>query len=597
MSPVSPLAGAGILTFQIKADGQAIDDTLQVGSVDIWNAVNKVPRAKLVIFDGSVSDATFPVSAAATFVPGAAIEVLVGYDGETTSIFSGIVVRHHIEIPRSAASMLVLELADKAIKMTVARQTALSEKKKDSDVISALIGNYGLSSDVTATTLEHESIVQFDATDWDVLLTRAEMNGMLVITDAGKITVKAPDTSTEPVLDVKYGESIIDLRAEMDAVSQYGASAVKSVAWDTATQALIESSAASAEVAELGNVPSATLAQVLNISKFSRTTGGLVEKDELTSWSSAELMRSKLSKICGQVRFQGSALAKTGAMISLGGLGDRFNGNAFVGGVHHSIRDGNWLTTVDFGLAAGWHAYQRPLAFAPASGHLPPIRGLQTGVVKQIDEDPAGAFRILVTLPLVQSDTNGVWARLASFYSSNAFGTGFYPEIGDEVIVGFMNEDPRFAVVLGSVYSSKLTPAYPPDKKNTIKGLMTRSKMELTFNDEDKIITIKTPGGHTVVMDDKAQSISITDSNKNSMVLGQSGITLDSASNIEIKAKSNITITAQGNLAMKATANATCEGLQVEMKAQSAFSAQGNASAELKASGMVTVQGALVKIN
>ena len=48
---------------------------------------------------------------------------------------------------------------------------------------------------------------------------------------------------------------------------------------------------------------------------------------------------------------------------------------------------------------------------------------------------------------------------------------------------------------------------------------------------------------------------------------------------------------------MKATANATCEGLQIELKAQTALSAQGNASAELKASGIVTVQGALVKIN
>ena len=84
------------------------------------------------------------------------------------------------------------------------------------------------------------------------------------------------------------------------------------------------------------------------------------------------------------------------------------------------------------------------------------------------------------------------------------FGTAFYPEVGDEVIVSFMNEDPRFPVVLGSVYSAKLAPAYPPDKKNKIKGLKTRSKMELTFDDEDKIVTIKTPGGHVFVMDDKA---------------------------------------------------------------------------------------------
>ena len=122
-----------------------------------------------------------------------------------------------------------------------------------------------------------------------------------------------------------------------------------------------------------------------------------------------------------------------------------------------ACRDGNWITTVDFGLPAGWHAEQRPPAFAAAAGHLPPIRGLQTGVVKQIDARPGGRIpRPGRRCRSSQGDTNSVWARLASLYASNAFGAAFYPEVGDEVIVGFMNEDPRFPVVLGSVYSTKL---------------------------------------------------------------------------------------------------------------------------------------------
>jgi Rhs element Vgr protein len=461
----------------------------------------------------------------------------------------------------------------------------------------ALISTYGLEKDVSATTAEHEAIVQFDATDWDTLLTRAEMNGMIVIIDAGKVSVKPPETSGAAALKVTYGESLIELRAELDAVSQYAASAVKSVAWDSATQALITSGSASATVTEAGNLSSATLASVLGVTSFERVTAGFVQQEDLTAWSSAELLRSKLAKTCGQVQFQGSALAKPGTMIELEGVGARFSGNLFISGVHHSVREGNWITTVDFGLAAGWHAQQRPTAFAAAAGQLPPIRGLQTGVVKQIHEDPAGAFRIQVTLPLVQGGTNSVWARLACLYASNAFGTAFYPEVGDEVIVSFMNEDPRFPVVLGSVYSAKMAAAYPPDDKNKIKGLKTRSKMELTFDDEDKIITVKTPGGHVFVMDDKEGSVKITDSNKNSMVFGKEGITIDSASKIDIKAKGDISITPTGNLSMKATQNATCEGLQIELKAQTKFSANGNATAELKSSGMLTVQGALVQIN
>jgi len=100
-----------------------------------------------------------------------------------------------------------------------------------------------------------------------------------------------------------------------------------------------------------------------------------------------------------------------------------------------------------------------------------------------------------------------------------------------------------------------------------------------------------------IKMDDKSGAISIKDSNKNTVSLSKGGITLDSASNIKIKAKGNITIDAGGNLKASAKANATMEGLQVSHKAKTKFSANANAMAELKASGILTIKGALVKIN
>jgi uncharacterized protein involved in type VI secretion and phage assembly len=317
----------------------------------------------------------------------------------------------------------------------------------------------------------------------------------------------------------------------------------------------------------------------------------------LQSWATGELLRSRLAKVRGSVRFQGSALAKTGCMITLSGVGDRFSGNAYVSAVHHDIRHGNWITSTEFGLDSEWFA-DKTFPGGGAAGHLPSVKGLQTGVVKKVAEDPAGGFRVQVTLPLSQSET-GVWARLSSFYASSAVGAVFYPEVGDEVVVAFMNEDPRFPVVLGSVYGKKLTPpaSCTPANENDIKGIVTRSKMEVSFNDKDKIVTIKTPGAHVVTLNDTSGEITIADSNKNTVTLGKNGIILDSASQLEIKAKGNISITATGNLALKATGNLNAEGLQVGLKAQSALSAEGNASAELKASGIVTVQGGLVKIN
>jgi Rhs element Vgr protein len=586
------------VTFTIKAAGKAIDSSYQVLSVDTWAAMNKLPKARLVISDGSAAADDFPISDLKTFLPGNTIEIAAGYNGKETVIFRGVIVKQGLEIDQANASRLLVDCTDDAIKMTLERKNALFEKIKDGDLIGKLIAANGLAKDVAATNAVHEEIVQYYATDWDLMMLRAEMNGFVVVAAGGKVTVKEPDTSQAPVLSLLYGESILDLDAEMDAATQLAPAAIKSAAWDPSTQKLIESGPGRVSVKEAGNVSSADLAKVFNVKRFNQQSGGALEMSALQDWSSAELLRSQLAKIRGSVRFQGNAKAQTGKTVQLAGLGDRFNGPVLVSGVHHRIVDGEWLTTAAFGLSPQWFAAEAPNVAAPgASGQLPPIRGLQTGIVKKVAQDPGGEFRVQVSLPLLQDPAKGVWARLGTFYASGKIGAVFFPETGDEVVVGFMNEDPRYPVILGSVYSKKLAPPAPPDEQNNLKTIVTRSKLEISFDDKNKVIQIKTPGKHIFKMDDTSGAISLQDGNGNKISLSKGGITLDSASNLKINAKGNITLQAGANLSLSATANASMEGVQVAHKAKAKFSAAGNAAAEVTSSGMLTVRGTLVKIN
>ena len=595
-SPVVP--GAALVTFTIKSNGKVIDSTFQVDSIDTWSAVNKLPRARLVLFDGSPAESNFPISSLDTFLPGKKVEIAAGYNGKDTTIFKGVVVRQGLAIDQVEASKLIVDLTDEAIKMTLERRNAFFEKITDGDLIGKLITANGLAKDVAGTNTVHEEIVQYYVADWDLMVMRAEMNGLVVMADSGKVTVRKPDTKQAPVLGVKYGDTILNLDMEMDAATQYAASAIKSYTWDPATQKLLDGGPGTVDVKEAGNVSSAELAKVFNVSKFTQQTGGPIEKTALQDWSAGELVKSKLSKIRGSVRFQGSALAKVGKMLELAGLGARFNGPVFISGVRHRISDGAWLTTAEVGLSSQWFVSEAPqVAAPPASGQLPAIAGLQTGIVKKVAKDPGGEFRVQVSLPLLQDAAKSVWARLGTFYASNKFGAVFYPEVNDEVIVAFMNDDPRYPVILGSVYSKALAPPVPPDEQNTKKTLVTRSKLEISFDDKDKVIEIKTPGGQSIVMSDKAGSIVIKDSNKNTVSLAKSGITLDSGSNVKISAKGNISLEAGANVSVTAKANATMEGLQVSHTAKTKFAAKGSLSSEVSASGMLTLKGALVKIN
>src|SRR5690606_34982497 len=107
--------------------------------------------------------------------------------------------------------------------------------KTDSDVITEIVGEYGLESEVEATAVQHKDLVQFYATDWDFMLSRAEVNGKICLVDDGTITVKEPSMDGEPVLDLLYGATILDFDASIDARDQY--QSVKAFSWDPAGQA------------------------------------------------------------------------------------------------------------------------------------------------------------------------------------------------------------------------------------------------------------------------------------------------------------------------------------------------------------------------
>ena len=428
------------------------------------------------------------------------------------------------------------------------------------------------------------------------MLARAEANGLLVIATDGEIAVKAPNVSAAPALEVTYGDDVIEFEAEMDARRQYAS--VEAVAWDPKTQAVVRGAAAQpAALNAQGDISSATLAQVVGLPTYVLQTATPLDSASLGGWAKAQQVKAGLARIRGKVKFQGSAKAKVGELIEIKGVGKRYAGKLFVGGLWHEIADGNWLTEAEFGLPPDWFTARADVVAPPAAGWLPGAEGLQVGVVMKLDGDPLGEQRIQVSVPVLEAATAGVWARLAQYYASNTFGAFYLPEIGDEVVLGYFNNDPSHPVILGSLYSSKHAPAYAIEAPNNTKALVTRSKIKIEINDEDKVITITTPANNKVVLSDKDKSIVLQDQTNNKVTLDTGGITLDSPKDIKIIAKGSMTLDAVGKVSISSKADATVAALNITCDAQVGFTGKGAAKAELSASGQTVVSGAMVMIN
>ena len=132
---------------------------------------------------------------------------------------------------------------------------------------------------------------------------------------------------------------------------------------------------------------------------------------------------------------------------------------------------------------------------------------------------------------------------------------------------------------------------------NDIKSIVTKSQLKISFDDAKKITRIQTPGGNSFMLNDDTKSVEIVDQNGNSIMMTSSGININSAKDITLKATGNITLDATGGVNLKAMQDVAISGLNVSNTAQMAFTAKGNASAELSASGQTTVKGGMVMIN
>lgn len=580
MSPsrtIQTSKSADLITFKILSEGTELPATAQVMHISVEKELNRIPTAKILILDGDPSSQDFPVSNADWFVPGKAIEIKAGYHADEETIFKGIVIKHSLKV-RSNGSFLMIECKDKAVKMTIGRHSRYFADSSDSDIFEEISGIYGLETDFQSTGFQHKQLVQYNSTDWDFVLTRAQACGKICLVDDGKISVKAPEYSQTEVATITYGATLLDFDAEIDARNQF--SQVNAFSWDPANQEVVEVEATNPSVSMNGNLDTDQLAQVTGNEKFELNYGGTAADKPMQNWADAKTLFNQLAKVRGRVKFQGIPTCKPNTVLKLEGVGERFSGKVYVSAVRHEITEGQWTTDAQLGCNPVWFSESNAINDLPAAGLFPAIHGLHIGLVNSL-EDPEGEDRIQVKCPMIDKDSEGIWARIASLDAGNERGSFFRPEIDDEVIVGFINDNPNDAIVFGMLNSSAKPAPLKAKDDNHEKGFVTRSKIKFIFNDEKKSVVLETPKGKKITVDDDAGIIKLEDESSNVMILNSDGIKLESSKDIILKATGDVKI----------------EGINISAKASAQFKGEGSAGAEISTSAVAILKGSMVQIN
>lgn len=506
--------------------------------------VNKIPYAQLLLLDGDPAKQDFPLSGRREFNLNMPLEVSLRFEGEGpgTTLFSGVVVRQNIRTT-DEGTVLILELEEPANALDADRQSAVHPAgESDGELIEGLLKKSGLKAGTVGDTPRRDApLVQYDCSDWDFLVMRSEANGLLVLAEGERISAFKPDPTKSPAFIYNHGitpASAFDLATG----GRDDAKQLIATGWDPATQQARSTSRAGASRSPLARA------------EVGLHTGESLSEAELAAWTQARKLKSDLAFLRGTLTVEGDPTLKPGQTIELRGVGERFGKRALITGVSHEAGANRWETVIQFGLDPRWHRERHDdVDSPPAAGLVAGVPGVQVGVVREVTkEKESNTHRATVWIPAMGDKKKGplLTARLLTPYGGKEQGMLFLPSAEDEVLVGFVNGDPRDAVVLGGMYS-KARPAPPEfgtDEQGNRQGIVTTKKFQLAFDDPRESLRIVTPKGRSVTLDDHNETLTITDAHGNRLLLGKEGVTLDSGKRLTLKAGEDIAVEAGGNL-------------------------------------------------
>jgi len=177
----------------------------------------------------------------------------------------------------------------------------------------------------------------------------------------------------------------------------------------------------------------------------------------------------------------------------------------------HFEGDGSWVVyqvghtaseAADVRSGGGGFTYQNhfscfPVALPfrpPRVTPIPTVRGSQTAVVvgppgEEIFTDKYGRVKVQFHWDREgKSDTDSsCWVRVGQPIAGRRWGASFWPRIGQEVIVDFLEGDPDQPIIVGSVYNADQMPPYlgdGPDSKHKNDNKLTGVKSNTTMGGE-----------------------------------------------------------------------------------------------------------------
>lgn len=472
-------------------------------------------------------------------------------DGNLHTLIKGEITALEPAFNEGMLSELVVSGYDRSHRLYRETKSIAFINKKDSDLAEDIARAAGLRTDITQTSTVYDHIYQHNQSDLAFLMGRAWRIGFECFVSEGVLYFRRPPTNGSS-LDLTWGQDLLAFQPRMTLAEQVDEVVVKG--WDINNQAPIVGRA------QNGNLYPRIQEQRDGAnwaSSFGTGKKVIVDLPVLNQAEADALATARLDEISGAfIQASGRAFRrpdiKPGISLSLQGLGNRFSGSYMVTSARHVYHAAGLYTTFEVSGA-------RSGLLSEDLGNSQPVYrwpGVVPAVVTNTD-DPNNWGRVKVRFPWMTEDAESDWARLVGAGAGPQAGICLVPEVGDEVLVGFVHGDFGQPIVLGGLWNGQNPlPSETADAAGGDKPLVrtwcSRNGHRITISDvsgDEKIEIVDSSGNNRIVIDSNSNSISIAAGSGDIEVqvggklkLNGNGIEIKSQAGIEIEASANVDI-------------------------------------------------------
>jgi phage protein D/phage baseplate assembly protein gpV len=476
------------------------------------------------------------------------------------------------------------------------RRTRTFLDATDGDIVRRVASDAGLElGDVDDDGAVHPHVGQVNLTDWEFLRARANERGREVAVVDGRLNWHAPaghaaapstpeDVESPPrPLQLLLGTNLLRISPRVTAAEQVGEVWVRG--WDPETKQPVRGSAKTATVSASSGANPGDLA-----GKFSAAPYLVADRPVRDEQEADAVAAAVAEQIAGaHAEMTGLALGDPklipGAAVSVGGSGWPHDGDYVLSGSRHRYDATGYHT--EFTVSGRQERTLLGLASLGATkqasrGSGRPWPGLVIGQVTDIN-DPDQRFRVKVSFPWLSDDYESWWARVAQPGAGDGRGLAWLPEVGDEVLVGFVHGDVRDPYVIGGLYNGSDHPMMNDQLVDGSAGqvlrrvLGSRTGHQLVFSDDDQASQVQLATG------DGSATITLDSSNTKIVIDGSGKVTIHAGGPLQLNSDGDIEVNANGG--------------DLKLSASGQVKVSGSSGASIDGGPQVAVTGSVIKLN